>query len=502
MTQKSDPSLLAILQAIQEILPAEYHLALSCFEKLVVIKKKHGEQLNSIVPTMGVNDKGHVAVNEAFWNEHLSHSKGAMQFVFMHELLHHITGDVKQLRMFKKDDPEFQMKQIASAIARDARINSFLVKYYCSMTRINKREAVSFLQQYYPDEALLVNPIYHMVRPPTDDQQIDSSTLPPPLKRLAKVLWDGTLSDTDRYLVNRDPDILSYYNIYLEILAYLRTLPQDEGNSMPIPGIGTHRDDKDGEGGGSMEDLPEELVEALKDDIHETVTDKELSERKKGGNQPGIYKHLGAYIVGSVHGTEESINLESFKRISFNHTFKNIKLSSQIAMERRTTSPVIPNILAKQDIVMEILGLPPSLWKTKTYDYKYDKMLLPIYLDVSGSMWSHLPKIIKLVVNIKEDLDHIWGFSNKVARHTLEDLRENKIDSTGGTDFDCIISHAKKYDFRRIIIITDGYAHCRETAPVDFIDEAIVILTEQSDNRNNYFSIHYDTTLLLEEVTE
>jgi len=44
------------------------------------------------------------------------------------------------------------------------------------------------------------------------------------------------------------------------------------------------------------------------------------------------------------------------------------------------------------------------------------------------------------------------------SKASIEHIRTGKVRTTGGTDFDCVIEHALKNHFRKIILITDGCA--------------------------------------------
>jgi len=125
--------------------------------------------------------------------------------------------------------------------------------------------------------------------------------------------------------------------------------------------------------------------------------------------------------------------------------------------------------------------------------------------DVSGSMTSYLPDICKLLTNLDNEIDYLWGFSTKVEKHTIDDLKANRLKSTGGTSFDCIVCHAAVNNLKNILIITDGHAYLTaydKNKKLDFIQNAIVLLTGHYPNHSNYFSTIYKQSYLLEEFVQ
>ena len=53
---------------------------------------------------------------------------------------------------------------------------------------------------------------------------------------------------------------------------------------------------------------------------------------------------------------------------------------------------------------------------------------------------------------------YVHVFSNEVETMPRIDVSEGHLLTTGGTDFDCVVSHALAQRWRRILVITDGYA--------------------------------------------
>ena len=103
-------------------------------------------------------------------------------------------------------------------------------------------------------------------------------------------------------------------------------------------------------------------------------------------------------------------------------------------------------------------GIVPVLWRNQVKDDKKRNQGVAVYVDVSGSMHSILPKVLSVISSLRKNISKVFQFSNKVSEASLEDTSKGKIKSTGGTDFDCIVEHAIKNEYSKIVVISDGYA--------------------------------------------
>ena len=74
-----------------------------------------------------------------------------------------------------------------------------------------------------------------------------------------------------------------------------------------------------------------------------------------------------------------------------------------------------------------------------------------------------LPFLYRLVPALD---DHLGGrlhlFSNRVVETTVEAVAAGECETTGGTDFDCVLDDALARRCRRILVLTDGYARLDE----------------------------------------
>ena len=122
----------------------------------------------------------------------------------------------------------------------------------------------------------------------------------------------------------------------------------------------------------------------------------------------------------------------------------------------------IPIRPSKRDFVLLAAGMPPLHYHNHAQRVTTETRGLAIYLDVSGSVNHHLPEIIGLLRSLRTELKTIFLFSNKVVEVPFRTLLAGHIETTYGTDFNCIAEHilANRYD--KAVILTDGYANMTE----------------------------------------
>ena len=122
----------------------------------------------------------------------------------------------------------------------------------------------------------------------------------------------------------------------------------------------------------------------------------------------------------------------------------------------------IPIRPSKRDFVLLAAGVPPFHYHNVAYRQAIQQRGLAVYLDVSGSVNQHLPEIIGLLRSLKAELMSIFLFSNKVVEVPFRTLLAGQVQTTYGTDFDCIAEHVLANRFDKAVILTDGYASMTE----------------------------------------
>lgn len=465
-----------IFDALRECFPYDGLLICSAFRRLIVLKD------NSIISTIAINRYGDLYVNYNFWCKEIT-TKDRLKTILIHELLHDILTDTLFI-LTKDDDKEYQLKNNAANISMDSRINAYIFNLF---PNINSNE---FFSNFYNAEVCEKDFLNGLLKP--------QNVFTEKHKEFAQC-YDIFYNEKDK--------IGNHRNLYHLVLDELRKRPKQELNVLLI---GSHGDLTNEE---IQKKINENTIVVIVNDQNkkDNGTESEgnplpsdladiIKEALMSGRGIGQSNGITTSILEDALNVTEKFDITRFKNLMIKNIFKNVRRQSRIEKLTPTSSPILPTKLFQSDIFRLLYGDDIVIWKNRKKTYKFNKMLLPIYLDVSGSTTPYLPEIIKLLVNIKDELDYVWGFSNEVVLHTKEDLKQRKISSTGGTDFDCVINHALENKFNHIVVITDGDAYTEHKQKVKDIKSVVTILFGYK-NKLNYFSEHYGDTHNIEEVT-
>lgn len=124
---------------------------------------------------------------------------------------------------------------------------------------------------------------------------------------------------------------------------------------------------------------------------------------------------------------------------------------------KRRLRSVIPNFRDRRASTLHSSGATPLFYRRPRVG---KKVLVPCYLDVSGSQDHVLPVTVPVVVRLKQVVgDEVFCFSNIISPCRINDLQAGKYRSTGGTDFDPVAKHILDNHYDSAFILTDGYAH-------------------------------------------
>lgn len=132
---------------------------------------------------------------------------------------------------------------------------------------------------------------------------------------------------------------------------------------------------------------------------------------------------------------------------------------SRTQKARMIESPV-PTLRDRRAMVQLGLGATPLIFRQTVHQSSIDieRGVTHLYLDVSGSTQPYW-KICAAIVSpfVKKKLIRLFGFSEEVAEISPAALAKGRIQTTGGTDANCIWQHAIDQKVEKILIITDGY---------------------------------------------
>lgn len=470
ITRPDMPFVLRILHGLMRDLgaPGAYLILAKTLKELVLIKKDdpRGKDLS----TLAIDGAERLYINEEFWRKEIRSEHDA-KFVLLHELMHHILGDTAMLR--KRAAEKKTIIDDLEGIATDARINALI----CGMLPPPRpSDGTSLLYRMYKPKSTsgLLRP--HSVYSQTDD-----------LYNLYTSLY-------------QDPGVKGYEDILTALKVILAQKVQKTniqllgghgmGTSKAKTEDGEAETEKVGEEEEGLKDMPKEIKDAL------IGTLMEGAESKTSGYGNDAF----SYFVNLLQ-TQRGIDRKLLKNYSTTHNINQIRAYFRKKTLSRKPIPISPS---KRDLLkIAVTGNWPTMWAAPKRKQTHSEFGVAIYLDVSGSVYEYLPKICRLIVSMKKEITCIYGFSNEVHEHGLNMLRKGELKTTGGTDFDCVAEHIEEAGFKKCVIITDGYAGMNNSNAKKMLkqlDKVAIILFEETDNKNNWFSEHFDTFQLDEVV--
>ena len=177
-----------------------------------------------------------------------------------------------------------------------------------------------------------------------------------------------------------------------------------------------------------------------------------------GGAMAGYGEPVYAFLI-QVLKTHQGLKRALLDRFVTRRKLDRFK--RLISHTRIGVSP-IPIQPSKRDYVLLAAGVPPFHYHNRASRVTTQDQGLAVYLDVSGSVNQHLPRIIGLLQRLKAELTSVFLFSNAVVEVPFKTLRAGRIETTYGTDFDCIAEHILAHHFDKAVILTDGFAGMTE----------------------------------------
>jgi len=423
---------------------------------VVVIDK--GDTREQWCQTLCVTENGTIYVNKEFWFTYITDDRDA-EVVLLHELLHIVFGDTdKKINHTEKDLSNF---------SQDARINAAvshiltnkLYNYCTNLTLLDNlykhrdqkllaTRKVARSNKYFKLHSVLYPQQYRIYQNDivdiSDESLRNTIKLMVPLKVMQETLYLGSHNNSD---------------------------DDDKSDSIPKPS-----------------DSYKDIVSQSLKDIVESIT------------QSGYGIDINSYILKLIQSNQR-LQLRVLKRFTIS---KKLNVLKGFFEEEEPVADVVPINPSKGDLAQVACGYLPVFWHNTDRFMKESESGCAVYLDVSGSVIEYLPKILALLRNIKRNINTIFCFSNKVVEKSIAALSRGEIDSTGGTDFDCVIKHTIENNYKKIIIFTDGYADLKEANKRECeskINDVAVILFGNSTNKKNYLSEKY-TSYMLDDIVK
>lgn len=198
----------------------------------------------------------------------------------------------------------------------------------------------------------------------------------------------------------------------------------------------------------------------------------------------------------ALHGSQVSVAAVSKIRSVFDNMSHSVMLEAERNEEEAYYgSPVVPQRPTTHDLCQYMQGYLPQMWETPMHSSEaVADILYNIYMDISGSMFSWFPVVRAVISNLGcyTTPDRVFGFSTVVMPI---DLHSSFLMTTGGTDIDKAILHAKENKASHVIIITD-LDDTDNVQDTEGIEHLIIIATDSRHTsvESSVFKKHSQST--------
>ena len=457
------PSAAQVIQTLNKILKKPT-LATKLVSKVEVVNGNHPVQ------TLAIDGNATIWIHGKFWNDNVK-TDADCEFVLEHEILHNVLGDTQRIRS-SKDSVKENIEMTAENISMDARINAFIT----NRRRIQREQPSNISERMYRQ-----NGIEGLLRPGS------RYGLSSRFSELYKFLYDNRRSDKFK----------SFDEVHYAVRSLMRI--ENIKNATKIILIGNHAPGDGKESG--IEPIQQNVVQEMAEQVLQGLG-------YRGGMLPGTGNDLMQIILEKII-EKRKLRLETLRSFAVTDKMNKLKSIVEVPRKKKTPVPIRPTRRESQLLAM---GHTPMLFRNDVTDRNQGEMGVAIYLDVSGSVMDFLPKIVKMIVNVKEDITVISCFSTEVWDEKIDDLKKGSVRTTGGTDFTCIGEDIIKKKLRRVVVITDGFANMQKETGEKVLKQlekgAVVLFGEKnytgaySRNQNNWFTLNKEKfkTFQLEDI--
>jgi len=352
-------------------------------------------------PTANITKDGLLRYNPQFAAQHIT-CKQDLFSLCMHEVLHPMFGHF----VFRGGEIE--------NIAADAIINAVISTVFST-----KSHRGHLFEKFYPPSGLpgLLRPCSRM----------HTSSL----SRLYDALYES------RHIKKEDSITTG------ELIQSLKILVPSVPPALVL--FGSHG--AEGQKGEGLGGLPKETLTRMAEDIQHGAT--ECASRSMG------YSETLMDLLTEALKTHLSIRRVLLERFL---TKRKVDRFKETLHARRLSTSPIPIHPSKRDLVLLAAGIYPFHFHNTVAHPRQQERGLAIYLDVSGSVNDFLPQILGVLKGLRKEIKSIFLFSNKVVETSFESVLKGHVQTTYGTDFDCIAESVLERDFRKAVIVTDGFA--------------------------------------------
>ena len=369
-------------------------------------------------------------------------------WVLAHELTHlvldHFAADLKELFVDKK------LAQAAGHIVVDCQVNATVFH--------------SLKEKKYFD---LVKRLYSKTKMPECLLRPDGEPEEQQYKELHKKLYSKQ-GITNEYLID---SLMPWFKENQDKLNDLRD--RLVGDDIDFSNTGTMDNPSD-----ELSDLVEQMAQEMSD---------WLEKDENTGEEKGTSSDANEGEEGTEEDTEESGELKQGKQGGFSKTIRRKQIQTCLdkieyakrikrqlnrlydkspsariheAIEnlnpKRTARTPVPNFHDRRALALYAAGKLPIFYQMKE---RGAKVIVPCYVDVSGSQSSVIKYIQPVVSRLKSTIGEVVNcFSNTVNPCRVTDFAKGVYYSTGGTDFNPIAQHILENKYKAAVILTDGEA--------------------------------------------
>lgn len=262
--------------------------------------------------------------------------------------------------------------------------------------------------------------------------------------------------------------------------------------------------------GGHLGSLPTETEDGEKinvDDIYvpgEVVGDVgeiccDIYENMKIGGGNG--EHVSDMTV-QILRSKRRVRAELLRGFEARNTANKLK---QYIKGIEISRSIVPTQMTRSEATKVVMGVPPLFYRRKLErEQESKKTGVAFYLDVSGSVYEFLPKILGIFAAMRDDVDAIFTFSNVVVKVEIDDFIAGKLKTTGGTDFNCVVDSAVKEKYDKVIVFTDGAADLdakHQLQALRYIKKMALVYFGNYV-RANWIEQHYKKYFMLDKILE
>ena len=300
------------------------------------------------------------------------------------------------------EEPALGPNRMLCNVVQDAFINRTI--------HLASSELAQFMAEYYQEDQMPGLMLRPDSKPDQDNQQ------------LYQALYRGQLTERDLYLSMQE------------------TVAEEQLKKVQL--IGSHHD-----GQAPAISLPQ-ATEVMEELVQQLGRRGQGASREAGSWQEMLQKGL------RIEAAKRQSLLERAFRRSLCEELGSAEGSGSGGQRR---SPLMPQRPERADLYWLMAGLAPLLWRRPD---KSQSAATAVYIDVSGSMDKSVQLIYSSCLALKDLLaTEIFLFSNKIAQIDLEEMKQGVMETTWGTDFDCVAEHIlQRPHFSKAVLFTDGFA--------------------------------------------